>query len=192
MEQVTPVNITAAAMIMQFSISIIVAMAAAMLRWYEQYDSFNYFKPGRLASIWVIIGFSLSTMGLLLFSDQLSSVWRPLFGGAGFNGLPWSLALATVFVADAVWIAIMVARSGGSMDSAFSPVWYILPPMALFLREPGGRLILYLVVITILFSYNLYAPLNPSRQGRHKIAYWTVSIACLVLTTFIGYITRPR
>ncbi len=191
-EVITPVNITGAAFITQLSLVVIMFICAGALAWGNVYTSGEHFNATLIMII--IITLTLITFGCLAFSDEFSRIWQPLFGGTTMPLLRWSAALFIMFTLDIIGVTLMVAGSGGSQISGFSPIYFILPALAIFLREPLGRIIFYLILISIVFSINLSKSLRAENIGGRmgRIAYWFVSIACFVLATFIGYITRPR
>lgn len=193
-EPVTPVNISAAALIAQFCILIIMSVSAAIAR---ISDEINWNDASEISAVfaWIILFFALVTMGCLVFSDEFAVIWKPLFGTLEFPAIPWSTALLIVFTLDIICVTILVAMTGGSRLSAFSPIFFILPSLAIFLRESLGRILFYLVLVAVSFSVtglrgSTWVTHEESRQ--RWLSYWFVSIACLGLATFIGYITRPR
>lgn len=179
----TPTNITGAALIAQFSILVILAVASALLA-LELRDRVNA-TP-------LLLVLALISFGVLFFSDEFSKIWSPLFGGTNFSGFKWSTAVCIVFIANILVVAILVDVTGGSMASPFTPVYFMLPALAIFLREPTIWVVVYLVLVIALFTFNF-------RQSRHsveivfmqKVAYWVVAVACFGLTTYVGFITRP-
>ena len=192
--QITPVNITAAALITQFSIIIILYIGLIILRKDDEPKSIFLKKPDSIFFL-LLLGFALITIGCLVFSDEFSNVWKPLFREITFGGINWSTSLIIVFYLDIILITIFVAMTGGSALSAFSPIYFIIPALALFLRESLGRIISYLIFITVLFSFNLVFFNNPDNykySPRRRFAYWCVSVLCFILATLIGYLTRPQ
>jgi hypothetical protein len=102
-------------------------------------------------------------------------------------------------------VTILVFLTGGGSESVFSPIYFIVPALAIFLREPLGRVITYLIVVSLAFTITLLrvditesriAPslrinrLDDSKGYADKIALWFVSISCFTFATYIGYITR--
>jgi hypothetical protein len=191
-QPVSPVNITAAALIIQFSLAVIFALGAIFLRAERQHYIFRDSTSSGFSGI--ILAFSLVTIGLLFFTDEFSSVWKPLFQGIDFSGFNWSIALLLVFIFNIAWVTIMVAMSGGSTISAFSPLYFILPALAIFLRESLLRIIIYLAITCAFFTWNFSLKIAEFDDKRSfpRLAFWLVSIASLILTTLIGYVTRPR
>jgi len=180
----TPTNITGAALIAQFSILVILAVGSAFLA---------FDLDERVKTIPFILVLALISFGVLFFSDEFSKLWSPLFGGTNFSGIKWSTAIFIVFIINIVVLSILVAFTGGSMASPFTPVYFMLPALAIFLREPAIRVIIYLAAVILFFSYNFrYIAARSMDNTVMKVrAYWVVSIACFVLTTYVGYITRP-
>ena len=196
-QTINPVNITGAALITQISLITIMFLGALILK----LKSTASYIPHQFA--WIILSFMLIGTGCLLFSDEFSTIWKPLFGDADLPVIKWSTALLIMFLTNIICVSILVSNTGGSRDSAFSPIYFILPALAIFLRESMGRIILYSVLVSIVFTWNLfrlssmfvwstYTPQQDEENRNISIAYWMVSIACLILATFIGYITRPQ
>lgn len=188
--RVTLVNITAAALITQFSLTLIMLVAAVLLRT----DHGHQFWLRREPMAWIILLAAMTTIGFLVFSDQFIPIWQPLFGDVPFPSVRSSTAISTIFVVDSLCTALLVSISGGSRVSAFSPIFFMVPALAIFLREPFAWVVAYLLLVSGLFSVCLLDLLESgeSGSGRERLAYWFVAIACLVLTTLIGYVTRPR
>lgn len=191
---ISPVNITAAAVITQLLLIVIMVVGAAILKRGEPWSPVYHQATSRFP--WTILLLSIITIGALVFSKELTPIWQPLFGGAPFPGVSSSVALFLMFTLDSVCVASLVWFTGGSRQSAFGPVFFILPALAIFLREPLVKLFFYVVLVGVLFSFCLLAADSPHGRGEgtrtDRVAYWFVAIACLLLTTFVGYLTRPR
>jgi len=190
---VGPANIIAAALVMQFCLSAILTVGTVWIRRQES-NQFQFYidSPdiGRYASILLV--FALITIGLLVFSDQFSDLWRPMSGAVNFSIIRWSHALFIVFTLNIICTAVLVYLSGGSYRSPFTPVFFILPAMAFFLRESMHRVVFYSAAIGLVFLVTIG---TPDRDPEHQIvptgAYLFVSLACLALSVVIGYLTRP-
>ena len=192
---VTSGNITGAAIFAQFSIVIIMAIGASVLRRGEKDKPFYYGKPRFSALGWKILFFCLLTIGVLLMSDEFSKLWRPVFRDPVFPSIPWRVAILVMFIFDILCVTILVWNTGGSRDSAFSPLFFLLPTLAILLREPLIQLILYMVVTIISFTVLLVwaEPIGSSRDiPKHITAYWIVSITCFILTITVGYLTGQQ
>ncbi len=193
-ETITPVTITGAAIITQLSIIFIMAICAVLLVLGDKYTPIGY-SPGAASFVLILLILALISLGGLVFSDEFSIIWKPLFGGTIPTVIRSSTALFTMFTMDIICITIMVVRTGGSQISPFSPFFFTLPALAIFLREPRSRIFVYVILISLAFTVFLRSHAEGSEKvgGRIRyIAYWCVSIACFALATFIGLITRPQ
>lgn len=194
-QSVSPVNIVAAAFIIQFSLMLIFAFSALFFgAQRKHYMGDTEPTTDRELSRTVLV-LSLVTIGLLVFSDEFSNVWKPLFRDFAFSGIKWSQALFLIFILDIVWVSIMVWKTGGSVVSACSPIYFILPALAIFLRESSSHIIIYVFLVILSYSWNLMRYTfgdYDQNKGSSKLAYFVVSVASLILTTFIGYLTRPK
>lgn len=195
-DSVQPVNITAAALIAQFSLVVIMSVAAIVMWRAEGFVPFHRYDPTSSSLAVVILVFALVTIGALVFSDEFSTVWAPLFGATTFPTLSWSTAILLVFTVDILCVAFVVIASGGAQGSPFTPIFFIMPALAIFLREPLWRVLWYLVTVSLGFTLALLAGrrfswANPSERWL-RFALWFVSIACFILATLVGWVTRPR
>jgi len=112
-ETITPVNISGAAIIAQVSIIVIMFLGALIVRISEEitWTTTTFQNTSSLA--WIILFFALVTIGCLVFSDELSSVWRPLFSSVTFPTLRWSTALLIAITLGIICITILVALTKG-------------------------------------------------------------------------------
>ncbi|MGH9864570.1 MAG: hypothetical protein ACRD4H_04075 [Candidatus Acidiferrales bacterium] len=192
---VNPASITAAAMATQFFILVIVFVGTILVRSTEPRVSVYVGTKGMQDHLWFQFIFALITMGTLVFSDQFSSFWKPVFGSSTFHIMGWSTALLVVLSFDIIYACVIVGQTGGSTISPFTPLYFILPPLAIFLRESPGRILFYTLLVAILFSLNLIVTFKEQQSEGERVptlAYWFVSIASFSLATFVGYITRPH
>lgn len=187
---ITPTNITGAALIAQFSILLILLMGFVILS-----KSSRLFFLGSVEDVNatpIILNLALFSIGALFFSDEFSKIYSPMFGDTNLSVIKWSTAICAVFIANTIAVNRLVALTGGSMASPFTPVYFMLPALAIFLREPTGRVVFYLLLVIILFSLNFRHDSQSSKiVSRKKLAYWFVALSCCILTTYIGFITRP-
>jgi hypothetical protein len=193
-DAVGPANIVAASLLMQFWILTIVTAGTLWIRRQEKFEFRFYQDPPNIGRhSWLLLVVALTTFGLLIFSDQFALAWRPLSSDLHFPVIPWRTALLGVFIMDVFCITGLVFVTGGSYRSPFAPVYFILPAMALFLRETPRRVIWYSVAISILFMLGLNVKRErPEEEFLSTGAYAFVSISCLALSVLIGYLTRAR
>jgi hypothetical protein len=57
-----------------------------------------------------------------------------------------------MFTLDVLCVNFMVLGSGGARASPFSPIYFILPALAIFLRESPTRIWFYLILVLVVFS----------------------------------------
>lgn len=191
---VTPENTVAGTMLAQLSVLGIMTLAALVIRREQSLFRWSRSLPSYAAHGWVILILALLSLGGLVLSDGFAATWRPLFRTLGYAGWRWSSAVEFAFVVDVVALTILVAGTGGSIRSPFQPLYFLMPTLALFLRESTGRVILYAAGSGLSFLLLLL----DGRRGddpevddtRHRLAYGLVSLLCLGAACFIGVFTR--
>ena len=201
---VTHVNITAAALLTEFLLSIIMFIGAMILIAHINEDQEHVHRIvtfsrlsrySRLSPALILIS-SLICIGVLVFSEDFVGTWKPVFGvDRSISGISAATAVHVMFLTNILCLSLLVRYTGGSYSSSFSPIYFTIPALALFLREPYGWVIAYVVLVALLFTLQVRTPLIFIERGSDsdalKRAYWFISIACFILTTIIGYVTRP-
>jgi hypothetical protein len=192
-EPVSAVSIAAAALAMQFSIVVVMFVGAFLLGlgvrhspfWRENRDTSGY--------LWFLIAFSLITIGLLLVSEEFSTTWAPRFGSSLVPGISWRTSLLLVFCLNIACVGILTGATGGSAASPFAPLFFLMPPLALFLRSPLSHVLIYSFLAATFFTITLrHTPRDLGvSDTRWRASSWFVAISCFALATFLGYITRP-
>ncbi len=188
-----PVNITAAVFIIQISFAFIAATGAFLTRGLQLTP---FYREGRRRVPYLLVIILLNaliTIGCLILSDEFAPLWHPTLGPyLPYGGVQWPYAILIMFILDILLVTFMVARTGGSSASPFCPMYSILPVLAIFLKEPLGHIALYLALVVVLFLMFLrYYTVDQPQTSRRLAAYAFVSIASLLLATYIGYVTRP-
>jgi len=151
--------------------------------------------PTSAAFLWAILGLAVVTVAILMLAEGLSQAWLPLFGFGSDIALPASSAIYFSFLLDILAITYLVIISGGSHSSPFSPLFFIIPTLALFLRLPTGGVIRCLVVVAVAFTFGFLGRIGETERRRVRgttLAFWIVSLASFVLASIIGYVTRPQ
>jgi len=182
------VNIAGAALITQISLLAIMAIGALISHFIEVTSEFNT-KYSGLG--WVVLIFSLLSLLSLVFSSEFSKVWKPVFRNTDFTLLNWSTSILLMFILNILCVSILVWITGVSVNNPFTPIYFILPALSIFLREGLGRIILYLILISLGFSFNMVFHDKNRDETSKRISLWFVSVACFILATYIGYTTRP-
>lgn len=132
---------------------------------------------------------ALGSFALLLISDELYSIWSPLFQGVGMNTMSASTAIALVFVLNLSVVGYLIAVTGGSRSSPFLSALFTLPALAIFLRLPPSSFLTFSAMASVIYVV-LLAPGIDRQQASQKPAAF-MNLACLFLSIFTGYITRP-
>jgi len=182
MQPISDVNIAAAALTAQFVLILIVFVATRFVE----------IEGDEGAVMSIVGGVALIAAAALLFTNQLASLWRPLLPDAHV-GLSLKLAFLIAFAADMLLALLLVLATGDSISSPFTPIYFLIPVLALFLRESRARVLAYAGVIVILYTITLIVrtPSTP-RLLPSRVAHWIVAISAFALATFIGLYTTPR
>ncbi len=191
---ITPQILTTAALITQVIFMLIIYFGASIIRKKWEYaPSFRRGEHVEYDFTRHIFLFLMTTVISLLLSDQIMPLWHPLLRDIEFEGIRWTLSINICFIADIILITLLVGRTGGSMTSAFGPLYYIIPPLAIFLHEPYKYVYIYSSLISLSFLKNLYIYedyLDSIHSERNRRAYCIVSILSFALSVSIGYLTR--
>jgi hypothetical protein len=84
----------------------------------------------------------------------------------------------------------LIALTGGSAISPFTPMLLVIPTLSIFLRLPATAFISHGVIVGLFFLTLLHPQFIRGVEGvRRSFAF--MSIFCLVITLLTGYITRP-
>lgn len=132
---------------------------------------------------------ALGSFLVLLLSDDLYSIWSPIFQGVGINTITSTTAIGIVFVFDLALVAYLIGVSGGSRSSPFLSSLFTLPALAIFLRLPPNMFLTYAGIATAIYLMLLLPNLDKAQPGQRAAAF--MNIACLLLSMVTGYITRP-
>lgn len=196
MDAITSENITAAAVLAQFLIlTIMVITSAIMGRLMELWVPF--YRRNRQTGSYslVLLVLTVITLGAFFFSDVFVSLWSPLFGNYRIPYISWSSAITVFFLMNIGCITLLVVTSGGARLSPFTPLYGVMPVLAIFLREPVAWIIGYVAFCMATFTFALVVGSHSERAEdgvrRHPFAFWFVTVATVGLATVIGIVTRP-
>lgn len=207
---VTSSNIVTGAVLAQFLIGVILFIGAFIIR----HEPIYYSKPQKLfkqnsfqahdsgydkcsALMTPIVILTLVALGILMFTDAFVGLWQPLFSKVHptFHPIQWPFAMTIVFNVDILIVSYLVFKSGGSRNSPFQPVFFLIPTLAIFLREPARWVVFYAGLVALLFLIlngdESHRPEEKHNTPPFTRSYLAVSIACLVVATLIGIMTAP-
>ncbi len=180
------IGITAGALIAQVSILAIMCIGSFLIA-LDQRDA--------LSAGFIILALTLLTVVPLMLTSGYAAIWTPLFGGSSEIGMQRSTSMGLMFVLDVVALSVLVWKSGGSLNSPFQAIYFLLPALAIFLREPVSRLVLYFLFVTTSFTFLMFLVSKRSWYDPSvridRVAYWFVAVACFGLAMYVGYVTRP-
>ncbi len=190
---ITPITIASGTLISQVFLLIIVALGATLLNG----PGGSYFSriPISMPSLpAVILAMALLSLGALLFSSGLTGTWSPLLGTMAPPGIPDGWALLWVILIDVGGLSFLVAGTGGSQQSPFQATYFLLPTLAIFLRQSTPRVLFTAALVAVSFSLCMRVlPDDHPRQSvarTNRLSYWFVSLASMALGLYIGLATR--
>lgn len=187
-------NLAQGAILSQFFIIAILFVGGAIMRRKRSFGNWNRGIATNDQIGWWTLFLAILTIGSLLISDAISANWESLFHNLSYQGIAWRTALRLSFLADLVMLFWFVYWTGGSVDSPFQPLWFLVPTLALFLQEPTYWVVIYATLATLLFSVLVYTPRenNSDRPSpeKERAALCAVSAMCVIVSTFIGIYTR--
>jgi len=154
-----------------------------------------------------LVSWALLTFAIIFIGEDYYRLWGPILGEIELPTIPRNYAFLAVFVLDIVFITILILRTGGAKNSPFTSMLFLLPTLAIFLREPAVRFISYAVAVGLIYTFILRKRLyvqapdfdwdeydGPSKEDRRVEDHATIfaNVMCLLVATLIGYITRPH
>jgi hypothetical protein len=198
---IQPINIVAAALVTQILIIITWSVGTWLLggKSYRRLIRLNIkddpLKIHVMRFSTIIILATILTLAILVSSDEFVSAWKPLLGNLTFStGLDSHRAISIVFFIDIFVVAYFVWKTEGTRKSPFSPLFFFLPTLAIFLRQPLFQVFMYMSLVFVFFTVLMFCRrLSDSQELDESIAwsFWAVSLLCFVVTSFLAVITRP-
>ncbi|WP_207780949.1 hypothetical protein, partial [Cognatiluteimonas telluris] len=189
---VNPATIITGALLAQVLLGLLMFIAASIMRAHAPRTATFRGEPASGEYIWLILVLLLVSVTTLVFTHSLSGFWVGLFQNTHFAGLPDSTATLIVFLIDIVVTTLLVANTGGSVDSPFQPVFFLIPTLALLLFESSLRVVIYAALVGVSFTFLLVMEdsLPMTQRAGGKQAYGFVSLGALALAVLIGLLTR--
>lgn len=194
MDTMKPVNVAGGTIVVQVCLLTIIALGIALERDSESSDNRRCSLKQRAYGLTVVLAI-LSIIAVALSTD-FYQVWSPLLGDVGIPTLNRSHAFVVVFMLDIIAVICLIEWSGGSRSSPFTSMLFLIPALAIFLREPPVKFLIYAGVVSVYYFFTCM------ERGRYKMplgwaidsslqSHRVVNLGCLGLAMLTGYITRP-
>lgn len=133
------------------------------------------------------------TLGVLVLSRDVTGQSSPLLGGIDVGLFSPVFARSLMFTVDCFGFFAFTLMSGGLRSSPFTTALFALPALAIFLPEPFPHVTAYTVLIC---TFTLLSSGGSSNRRRElpegRLAFGIVTVAILVLTTCVAFVTRPQ
>src|SRR4051812_4426187 len=117
-QSIKPLNIAAATMLIQLLLMAIIAITSSLCRSGRQEAAVLRGTSERLRKS-PILSVALISFATLLISDELYSIWSPIFQGIGINTISATVAICIVFILDIFLVGYLILSTGGSNTSPF-------------------------------------------------------------------------
>lgn len=182
-----PVNVSGALLIVQVCLLIIISIGLIL----DGFGDTRKHSSGYISLIFLAI----VSIVVVAFINEFYPIWSPILGeDIKLPTLKRNSAFFIAFLSDIIVIWTLIIKTGGSSNSPFTPILFLIPTLSIFLRQSPSLFISYAVIIFWLYlisdkKYN--RNLEFSGGSASKVAHKFVNFACLSLGLIIGFITRP-
>ena len=160
----------------------------------SDFRSFSRIGLGVLRLRSFLLTWLLVTGGLLFVSTGLLHLWGPSLGIAS-AGLPNDRSTVSVFILDIVFASFLAKRTGGSLSSPFQPFIFLVPTVAIFLRQPTSSVIAYALASAAAFVFLARAgddSLDSTDEPQRRRASIAFGLMAFTLAVGLGLIALPR
>ena len=194
MESLKPVNVAGATIVVQVCLLTIIALGIVLERNSESEIDKRRDLKERGYGLTVILAI-LSIIAVALSADYYP-VWSPLLGDIRLPTLDRSNAFMLVFILDIGTAICLIQWTGGSRVSPFTSILFLIPALAIFLREPPVKFLTYAAIVGTYYYFTckdqerFRMPMGWSEDGSLQ-SHRAVNLGCLALAMLTGYITRP-
>ena len=187
-----PATIITGALLSQVLLGVLMFVAASIMRAHQSRTAMFRGEPIQPEYSWLILTLLLVSVATLVLAHSMSSLWVGLFQNTAFDRVPDRTATLIVFLINIAITTLLVAGTGGSANSPFQPIFFLIPTLALLLFESSLRVVIYAAMVSVCFTFLLVhaVPLHEAQKRGAKMAYGFVSIASLAIAVLIGLLTR--
>lgn len=180
------ISLTAAALATQVVLLAIVFVATLSTTQDAWYTSRPRARPWNVFAV-----YSLSSIAPVAFSSEIVGASGNMIGAVEFAGIALSTSMLAVFLINIVFVGYLTLLTGGTRHSHFTPVLLTLPALSIFLRLTFQQIGLYVFLISVALALGFAAEARRDEESSSGASYWFIAVACLILTTGVGYVTRP-
>ena len=138
----------------------------------------------------IIVVTLLLNLTVLVETRAFYVVWSPILGDVSLPTVSDSHGLMMSFCIDLIAVTLLMLYTGGSKESPFTSVLFLIPALAIFLREPPLHFFAYAAYASLVYCWSLIIGVTGRGSSGHSAHGW-VNLLCLGLTMLTGYITRP-
>ncbi len=136
-QTVQPITVAGASIVIQVALLFISIVAIRVLA--RSYTVRNLAQQ----SVSSLVMWILVALVFLLMGEDMYATWGPILNPIALPTIPRDYAFFAVFFIDIAFVTILILRTGGTKRSPFTSVLLLLPSLAIFLREPAWRFLLY-------------------------------------------------
>ncbi|MGJ7915544.1 hypothetical protein ACI48D_08745 [Massilia sp. LXY-6] len=192
MDTLKPVNVAGATIVVQVCLLTIIALAIFM----EHESETVAQRSHKQQAYGLTLVLAILTIISVALSAEFYQVWSPLMGDVQLPTVSRSSAFMIVFLLDIFATMLLIRWTGGTRNSPFTSMLFLIPALAIFLREPPVKFIIYALIVGVYYYVTCSVRSNSPRPGFdyrdgslqfHRV----VNIGCLALAMLTGYITRP-
>ena len=128
MQGLQPVNVTGAIIVVQLCLLIIISLGIFL-------NTERVARRSKQRSYGATIILAVFSLLAISMSADFYAIWSPILGDVSLPTIARSNAFAWVFTLDIVFVFALIFWTGGTMASPFTSVLFLIPALAIFLRE---------------------------------------------------------
>lgn len=191
---ITQLTVVATILVIHLLLLLILGYGLSVLQKEEQ--SFGVHSLGRPMFLWrILVVFSVVGMVPIVISEDFYPVWEPAFPSVVVPTVSAPVTLAFYLCFAWMCSTVFVARTGGSINSPFTPVLVALPALAIFLRAAPTLFISVAAAVAIVYLLTAGYSVPPAKEFESRAfassAHKVVTLSMLGLAMLVGFVTRP-
>lgn len=193
MDNLKPVNVAGATIVVQVCLLTIIGIATFV----ENDTEVETRRARKQRAYGLALVLAILTIIAVALSKDFYMVWSPIMGDVLLPTFDRAGAFFCVFMLDIIATILLITWTGGSRSSPYTSMLFLIPALAIFLREPPMKFIAYAVIVGVYYFFTCIdrgrdrMPLGWTIDGSLQ-SHRVVNIGCLALAMLTGYITRPE